>query len=103
MFGSVLAYTAYTWLLQHASVSRVSTYAYVNPLVALLLGTLLLNEAIDWPIVLGAAMIVLSVGLVISTRGGAGRRARLPTGAAEASPAASEEVDSRRECEPSRP
>ena len=43
VFGSVLAYTAYTWLLQHASVSRVSTYAYVNPLVAIFLGSLLLN------------------------------------------------------------
>ena len=45
IFGSVLAYTAYTWVLQHASVSRVSTYAYVNPVVAIVLGAVILQEA----------------------------------------------------------
>jgi len=91
VFGSVLAYTAYTWLLQHASVSRVATYAYVNPVVAIFLGALLLNEKIDLPIVIGAVMIVVSVGLVIRTEA---RRAPsdTPTGAAEASPAASEAI-----------
>jgi drug/metabolite transporter (DMT)-like permease len=91
VFGSVIAYTAYTWVLQHASVSRVSTYAYVNPLVAIVLGALLLNEQIDVYIVAGAAMIVISVGLVIRTEQ---RRApsEMPTGAAEASPAASEDI-----------
>jgi drug/metabolite transporter (DMT)-like permease len=67
LFGSVLAYTAYTWLLQNTSVSRVSTYAYVNPLVAIVLGSLLLNEPIDVFIVLGAAMIVAAVIVVIRT------------------------------------
>ena len=47
VFGSVLAYTAYTWLLQHAPVSRVATYAFVNPVVAIILGALLLNEEIN--------------------------------------------------------
>ena len=65
MFGSVLAYTAYTWVLQHASVSRVSTYAYVNPVVAIVLGAAILNETIDIWILLGAAIIVVSVALVI--------------------------------------
>ncbi|HUP82736.1 MAG TPA: EamA family transporter [Candidatus Limnocylindria bacterium] len=65
VFGSVLAYTAYTWVLIHASVSRVSTYAYVNPVVALALGALLLNENIDTTMLIGAAIIVVSVWLVI--------------------------------------
>jgi drug/metabolite transporter (DMT)-like permease len=91
LFGSVLAYTAYTWLLQHASVSRVATYAYVNPVVAVFLGALLLNEKVDPPIILGAVMILVSVGVVIRTEA---RRAPsdVPTGAADASPAASEAI-----------
>jgi len=86
VFGSVVAYTAYTWLLQNASVSRVSTYAYVNPLVAIVL-----REPIDVFIVVGAALIIVAVGVVVRTEA---RRARtdLPTGAAEASPAASKEI-----------
>jgi drug/metabolite transporter (DMT)-like permease len=91
LFGSVLAYTAYTWLLQNTSVSRVSTYAYVNPVVAIFLGSVLLNEPIDAFIVIGAAMIVIAVIVVIRTEA---QRAPsdTPTGAAEASPAASEAV-----------
>jgi drug/metabolite transporter (DMT)-like permease len=95
LFGSVLAYTAYTWLLQHASVSRVATYAYVNPLVAIVLGTLLLNEKIDVFILIGAAMIVASVILVIrteQTRAPTPTPTETPTGAPEPSPAAAEEL-----------
>jgi drug/metabolite transporter (DMT)-like permease len=90
LLGSVLAYTAYTWLLQNTTVSRVSTYAYVNPLVAIVLGSLLLHEPIDVYIVLGAAMIVAAVVVVIRTEA---RRAPAPqaaTGAAEAVPIAEE-------------
>jgi drug/metabolite transporter (DMT)-like permease len=67
VFGSVIAYTAYTWLLQHASVSRVATYAFVNPVVAIILGTVLLNEEINATMVIGAAMIVVAVAVVIRT------------------------------------
>jgi len=67
LFGSILAYTAYTWLLQVTSVSKVSTYAYVNPVVALLLGWAILNEEIGLSVIVGGAMIVLAVGLVIRT------------------------------------
>jgi drug/metabolite transporter (DMT)-like permease len=67
VFGSVLAYTAYTWPLQHASVSRVATYAFVNPVVAIVLGTVLLNEEINVTMVIGAAMIVLAVAVVVRT------------------------------------
>jgi drug/metabolite transporter (DMT)-like permease len=91
IFGSVIAYTAYTWLLQNASVSRVATYAYVNPVVAIVLGALLLNEKVDLVMVVGAAIILVSVGVVLRTEARANRAAReLPAGAAEANPAASE-------------
>lgn len=74
VFGSVIAYTAYTWLLQNTSVSRVATYAYVNPLVAILLGAAILNEKIDSVILIGAAMIVVSVVIVIRTEARANSR-----------------------------
>ncbi|MEP7380011.1 MAG: EamA family transporter [Chloroflexota bacterium] len=84
-FGSVIAYTAYTWALIHASVSRVSTYAYVNPVVAVALGGLLLNETIDLTMMIGAAVIIVSVWLVIRTEG---RRQPPPTVAVQAEPVA---------------
>jgi drug/metabolite transporter (DMT)-like permease len=84
-FGSVLAYTAYTWALIHASVSRVSTYAYVNPVVAVALGAVLLNEQIDLTMIIGAAVIIVAVWLVIRTEG---RKPRLQAGAVEAEPVA---------------
>jgi drug/metabolite transporter (DMT)-like permease len=91
VFGSVLAYTAYTWLLQHASVSRVSTYAYVNPLVAIVLGSVLLNEPIDVFIVVGAALIIVAVSVVVRTESRSAHAHAAP-GAAEASPAAVQEA-----------
>ena len=66
VFGALIAFTAYTWLLQHAPLSSVATYAYVNPVVAVLLGAMLLREEITASIVLGAVMIVASVALVVS-------------------------------------
>jgi len=65
VFGSLVAYSAYTWLLQNASVSLVSTYAFVNPVVAVFLGALLLGEAITPTIVIGAAVIVVAVAFII--------------------------------------
>lgn len=89
VFGSVIAYTAYTWLLQHASVSRVATYAYVNPVVAIFLGAVLLQERVDLIMIVGATIILVAVGLVLRTEARARRAAReLPAGAAEANPAA---------------
>ncbi len=83
VFGSVLAYTAYTWLLQHAPVSKVATYAFVNPVVAIVLGVALLGEDINVTMLIGAAMIVVSVALVIFTES----RPTAPAGALEAKPA----------------
>jgi drug/metabolite transporter (DMT)-like permease len=64
-FGSLLAFTAYAWLLQNAPVSKVSTYAYVNPVIAVFLGWLFLSEPVSATTVLGAGIIVASVALVL--------------------------------------
>jgi drug/metabolite transporter (DMT)-like permease len=65
LFGSILAFTAYVWLLQNAPISRVSTYAYVNPVVAVALGAIILGEPITPITLLGGAIIVIAVALVI--------------------------------------
>ncbi|MGA5192557.1 EamA family transporter [Streptomyces exfoliatus] len=67
VFGSIVAFTAYAWLLQSAPISLAATYAYVNPVVAVLLGALVLNEALTWPILLGGAIVVGGVWLIVST------------------------------------
>ncbi len=66
--GSWIGYTAYIWLLQHVPTSKVSTYAYVNPVVAVFLGWLVLHERIDRYILMGSAIIVASVVLVTSAK-----------------------------------
>ena len=68
IFGSMIAISAYAWLLQNASAASVSTYAFVNPAVAIFLGWLIADEAINAQIALGAGIILLGVFLVISTQ-----------------------------------
>ena len=63
--GSLLAFTAYTWLLQHAPISKVATYAYVNPVVAIFLGWALLDEPVTLAIAIGATIIVGSVAYIV--------------------------------------
>jgi drug/metabolite transporter (DMT)-like permease len=63
--GSVVGYTAYTWLLHHAPLGTVSTYAYVNPVVAIVLGVLFLDESLTAQILVGAAIVVASVAVVV--------------------------------------
>lgn len=65
VFGSVLAFTAYVWLLANAPISLVATYAYVNPLVAVLLGWLVLDEPVTPAIVVGGGIVVAAVAVVI--------------------------------------
>ncbi|MES2626250.1 MAG: EamA family transporter [Pseudomonadota bacterium] len=65
IFGSMIAISAYVWLLQNASAARVSTYAFVNPAVAIFLGWLLADEEITVHIMLGAGIILAGVFLVI--------------------------------------
>ena len=62
--GALVAYTAYSWLLKNASPSAVSTYAYVNPVVAVFLGWAIAGESMTAQMLIGAAIIVVSVMLV---------------------------------------
>jgi drug/metabolite transporter (DMT)-like permease len=64
-FGSLIGYTAFVWLLDNAPIQRVATYAYVNPVVAIGLGALVLHESITWTIGLGAVIVLASVAIVV--------------------------------------
>jgi drug/metabolite transporter (DMT)-like permease len=66
--GSWIGYTAYIWLLKHVPTSKVSTYAYVNPVVAVFLGWMILHERVDRFILAGSAIVILSVILVTSAK-----------------------------------
>ena len=67
--GSLAAFTAYNWLLQHVAISTVSTYAFVNPVIAVFLGWLILSEEITVFVLLGTAVIVASVAFVVMSSG----------------------------------
>lgn len=67
-FGSLVGYTAYIWLLKHVPVSKVTTYCYVNPVVAVFLGWLILHERIDGYILAGSAIIISAVATVTSAK-----------------------------------
>ncbi len=67
VFGSVVAFSAYVWLVANAPISLVATYAYVNPVIAVLLGWLVLDEHVGLVTLLGGAVVVGSVALVISS------------------------------------
>jgi drug/metabolite transporter (DMT)-like permease len=69
LFGTVVAFTAYTWLLRNAPISKVSTYAYVNPIVAVALGALIVGEEVTATMVVGAAIIVASVAAIVRREG----------------------------------
>lgn len=66
VFGSLLAYSAYSFLLANAPISLIGTYAYVNPAVAVLLGWLILNEPLTWRLLAGGAVIISGVALVVT-------------------------------------
>ena len=67
VFGSIIAFTAYTWLIHHESPTKVGTYAYVNPVVAVLLGYFLGGEALGLRTILGALCILVSVIVITTT------------------------------------
>lgn len=67
-FGSLVGFVSYGWLLHNAPVSLTSTYAYVNPIVAVILGWLLANEELNARIAIASAIIVGSVILINSAR-----------------------------------
>ena len=66
VFGSWIGFTAYIWLLKHVPTPKVATYAYVNPIVAVMLGWIFLQERIDGYVLVGTAVIVGAVALANS-------------------------------------
>jgi drug/metabolite transporter (DMT)-like permease len=67
--GSLVAYTTYSWLLGVAPLPLISTYAYVNPIIAVILGWIVLQEPIDARTLVAGAVIVLAVALIVTSRG----------------------------------
>jgi drug/metabolite transporter (DMT)-like permease len=63
--GSLLAFTAYVWLLGRMPASKVASYAYVNPVVAVVLGYFVAGESITPRMVIGAALVLVSVFLIL--------------------------------------
>ena len=66
--GSIIGFTAYVWLIHHESPTKVGTYAYVNPVVAVLLGYFLAGEALDRRTMLGTLCVIVSVIVITTTR-----------------------------------
>ena len=64
--GSLIGYTVYTWLLENAPITLVSTYAYVNPIVAVALGIIIFNETLTLNILLGGFIVIVSVAIVVA-------------------------------------
>ncbi|MGY2876740.1 drug/metabolite transporter (DMT)-like permease [Marmoricola sp. URHA0025 HA25] len=87
VFGSMVAFSAYVWLLANAPISLVATYAYVNPVVAVALGALILDEPITSAVLVGGAVIVAAVAIVISAER-VRRPAPAPAAGADAVPGA---------------
>jgi drug/metabolite transporter (DMT)-like permease len=82
VLGSLLGFSAYVWLLRSAPLSLVSTYAYVNPVVAVILGGIFLGEAISARLVIAGGIIVLAVALIVVARSrAASQAARVPVSA----------------------
>jgi drug/metabolite transporter (DMT)-like permease len=68
LIGAVIGYTAYIWLLRHCDPAKVATYAYVNPIVAVLLGTFFAGETVTVRTLIAAALIIGSVALIITAQ-----------------------------------
>lgn len=66
IFGSLIGFTAYSWLLKNAEPAMVATYAYVNPVIAVFLGWLIAGESFTTQMLVGAGIIVGSVALITS-------------------------------------
>lgn len=66
--GSIIAFTAYVWLIDHESPTKVGTYAYVNPVIAVLLGYFLAGESLGVRTILGTLCVLMSVIMITTTR-----------------------------------
>jgi drug/metabolite transporter (DMT)-like permease len=82
--GSLVGFSTFVWLMKHSTPARVSTYAYVNPLVAVFLGWLILGEPVTGRTLAAAAVIVVSVGVITSPRGRSAAPKRAASGASAA-------------------
>jgi drug/metabolite transporter (DMT)-like permease len=67
-FGAIIAFSAYSWLVQNAPPAIVSTYAYVNPAIAVLLGWAFLDEAVPSTTLIAGAVIVVAVAMIVGSR-----------------------------------
>jgi drug/metabolite transporter (DMT)-like permease len=83
-FGSVIGYTAYVWLLDNAPIGKVATYAYVNPVVAIALGAIVLHESITWSIAVGAVLVLACVAVVVRRESVPAEAEAVGAGAADA-------------------
>ena len=101
VFGSLVAFSAYVWLLGNAQLSLIATYAYVNPVVAVILGALILGEQVTRPILIGGAVAVAGVGLVVSVERPRRRPAQPPDQAGPPSPAMPRPAGPRASAKPS--
>lgn len=68
VFGSLIGFTAYSWLLKNAQPSMVATYAYVNPVIAVLLGWSIAGESMSAQMLIGAFVVVVSVALITANK-----------------------------------
>ena len=68
LIGALVGYSAYIWLLHHVSASSASTYAYVNPLVAVILGAIVLSEPITVPTLIAGALIIVAVATILASQ-----------------------------------
>lgn len=75
LFGSLIGFASYSWLLRAAPIALVSTYAYVNPMVAVFLGYLIADEPLTWQVLLSSAIIIGSVALINTVRFMSARKA----------------------------
>ncbi len=86
LFGSIVALTAYVWLLRNVSAASVSTYAFVNPVVALFLGWLFANETIHSTTIVAGGAIIVGVIMIHRARHGRALEVREPAVPCDASP-----------------
>lgn len=73
LFGSLLGFSCYIWLIHHVPVAKVATYAFINPVVAVILGTVVLGEHLQRTETVGMVMVICAVALVISSQTRSGR------------------------------
>lgn len=90
--GSLLAFTVFAWLLRVAPLTKVATYAYVNPIVAVILGAIVLDEPITPRTLVAGAVIVVAVALIVTARGRSARGATARETEAARQPAAARAV-----------